>query len=312
MENNIYDIAIVGGGPAGLTAAIFARRANMNVIVFERLVAGGQVIATQEIYNYPGYKKIMGHELAQKMLDQAKDLGAHIKYADVISLSLKNEIKQINTLKETFKARAVILALGASARKLGIENEQQLEHKGVTYCAKCDGSLYKDKTVAVNGGGNSAIDNAIYLAGMTKKVYVVHRSNFRADASSMDQIKNTKNIELVETSIITKLNGVNQLESIEVTDTNTKKTRTIKLDGLFVSIGRRPDTDMVSKEINLDEGGYIVASEDCKTNIDGVYVAGDCRNSNKIKLIVSAAADGAISADGARKYVAIQKAKTRA
>ncbi|PKK96100.1 MAG: thioredoxin-disulfide reductase [Tenericutes bacterium HGW-Tenericutes-4] len=311
----MYDVVIIGGGPAGMTAAIYALRAGMKTLLIEGASHGGQIVNTYEIKNYTGFEEINGVDLANKMHEQVNKLGADNVYDMVSELHLENEIKEIVTAYSgTFFAKAIILTMGAAARKLGIEREEELSGAGVSYCAICDGAFFKDKTVAVIGGGNTAIEDLIYLNKVAKKVYLIHRSErFRADKillDAVDTIVNEPNskTELVLNSGVTKLLGEIVLTGVEVTNILTNEVKTIKLDGLFVGIGRIPSTSIVKGILELDEYGYIKADEHMKTNIEGVYAAGDIRV-KEVRQIITAASDGAIAATHASNYVGTKKWK---
>ncbi len=294
----MYDIAIVGAGPAGLTAGIYAVRANKKVIVFEALTAGGQIINTSHIDNYPVAPHITGLEFGQTLEKQAKDLGVEIEYSEVTHIVKENNVFMVRTEDETYSSRAVIIASGTSPRKLGLKNEDVFAGKGISYCATCDGAFYKGKTVAVNGGGNSALHEALYLSNIAAKVYLIHRRNeFRASDNLVDKVKAKDNIELVLESNIIELLGDGHLRGIK-TDTG----REIELDGLFVSIGRTPNTKNLIDGLELVEGDYAKANEDCHSNIPGVFVAGDVR-SKELRQLVTATSDGAIAATEAVNYL---------
>lgn len=294
----MYDIIIVGAGPAGLTAAIYARRANKKVLVLEANTYGGQIINTSSIENYPVNPGISGFDFATKLYNQTKDLGAEIKFEKVIDI----KEQEVITTKETYKTKTIILATGADNRKLKLENEEKLTGKGISYCATCDGPFYKNKTVAVNGGGNTALEDAIYLSDIAQTVYLIHRRDeFKAEQVLIDQLKEKQNIKTILNSTITKINGENKLESIEITN-NNKETKTLELDALFIAVGQVPETENFKKLINIDEKGYVIATEDCKTNIPNIFVAGDNRT-KQLRQLVTAASDGAVAATQAIKYI---------
>lgn len=298
----MYDIIIVGAGPAGLTAAIYACRAAKKVLVLEAKSYGGQIINTLDIENYPVAPHITGFDLATKMYNQAKDLGSKIVFEKVININDNGNSKEVVTNKNTYSAKAVILATGSENRKLGLENEDELVGKGISYCATCDGAFYKNKKVAVVGGGNTALEDALYLTDIAEFVYLIHRRDeFRADETIVKNIKGKNNIEFVYNSNITKLIANDKLESIEVTD-NDGNIRNIKVDGLFIAIGRIPENQNFAKLINLDKNGYVIASEDCNTNVAGIFVAGDDRV-KEVRQLVTATSDGAIAATNAVKYI---------
>lgn len=293
----MYDIIIVGAGPAGLTAAIYAARANKNVLALEALACGGQIINTTSIDNYPVAPHITGVEFGKTLQKQAEDLGVKIEYDEVTRITPLDEGFRVESEDEEYNAKCVILASGTSPRKLKLQNEDALIGNGVSYCATCDGGFYKGKVVAVNGGGNSALHEALYLSDIAEKVYLIHRrGEFRADAALVDMIKTRGNIELVLNANITKLNGEQKLESIE-----TDNGHTIKVDGLFISIGRTPNTANLVEGLALDDN-YVKSSEDCTTNIPGLFVAGDVRT-KALRQLVTATADGANAATAAINFL---------
>ncbi len=292
----IYDVIIIGGGPAGLTAGIYASRAGKKTLIIENYAIGGQASLTHEIENYSGIKKISGFELTENMRSQAESFGAEFIYDNIIELSLEKEIKKIKTeYSGLFKANSVILAMGAKAKPLGVEGEKKLIGKGISYCATCDGNFFKDKIVGVVGGGDTALTDAIYLEKLAKKVYIIHRRDeYRGTESLVNKIKKSQKIEEVLDSVITRLNG-EPLEAIEVMDKKTEKSMTISLDGLFVAVGLEPQTQLIKDIITL-KNGYIVTDEYMKTNIDGVYAAGDLRE-KPLRQVITACSDGAIAAN---------------
>lgn len=297
----MYDIIIVGAGPAGLTAAIYGRRANKKVLVLEANTYGGQIITTDKIENYPVNPGISGFDFATKLYNQVKDLGAEIKFEKVTEIK-ENEVI---TTKNTYKTKTIIIATGRDNRKLNLENEDKLTGKGVSYCATCDGAFYKNKVVAVNGGGNTAVEDALYLSDIAQTVYLIHRrETFRAEEVLLDRLKEKENIKIVLNTTITKINGENKLESIEITNKN--ETKTLEVDGLFIAVGQVPETENFKKLINSDEKGYIIAGEDCKTNIKNIFVAGDTRTKS-LRQLVTATGDGAVAATEAIKYISENK-----
>ncbi len=307
MENEeIYDMIIVGGGPAGLTAGLYACRARLKVLLFEKYVFGGQVANTYEIKNYPGFDTITGPELVEKMQKQVEACGLKTINDEVLDYDFKGDIKVVKTeYSGTFKAKTIVLAMGADARKLGVKGEEKLKGKGVCYCAICDGALYRDRVVAVVGGGDSAMEDATYLTSVAKKVYLIHRRNeFRAQQILQDKVmelvKQGK-IELVLESGIDEVYGENFVEGIKVKNFTTDEIRDIKLDGVFITVGREPDTVSIDA-IEKDEKGYILSNDSMETNIKGVYVAGDCRK-KELRQIVTACSDGAIAGTKANIFV---------
>ncbi len=302
----MYDIIIIGGGPAGLTASIYALRAKKSVLLIERYAPGGQVAQTGKIENYPGFKSIDGLELSNLMFEQASDLGLETIYTDVIKYDLLGKVKKVETYDGTFECKAVVLALGAVARQLDVENEKKFIGKGISYCATCDGNFFKDKNVAVVGGGNTSFEDCLYLADIVNKIYLIHRRDeFRGDKHTLLKLKEFEKvgkIEFVLNSVVKALNGEDKLISVVVENKIDKTLREIFVDGLFVAIGRRPDTSLIQDIITLDENGYIITDENMRTNIDGVYAVGDVRQ-KRLRQIVTACSDGAISAVDIIDYI---------
>lgn len=299
----MFDLIIVGAGTAGLSAAIYGVRAGKSVLVLEGAAYGGQIINTPEIENYPGIKKISGFEFATNLYNQAKELGAEIRFEKVLSVQEKNGHKVVVTKDKEYEAKAVILATGAKNRNLGIEKEQELVGKGVSYCATCDGMFYRGKLVAVNGGGNTAVEDATFLSEYVEKVYVIHRrDSFRADKAEVDRLVAKKNVELVLNSTIKALESdASGLTGILVVDKDGKERR-IQVDGLFVAIGQAPDNEAFRNEVDLDSKGYISAGEDCSTKTAGIFTAGDCRT-KAVRQLATAASDGAVAALAAVNYI---------
>ena len=298
----MYDIVIIGAGPAGLTAAIYARRANKKVLVLEAKNYGGQIINTSNIENYPGIEKISGFDYATNLYNQVLKQGAEIVFEKVVNIKELINEKQVITTEKTYTTKAIIIATGADNRKLGIDNEDNFIGKGISYCATCDGSFFKGKDVAVVGGGNTAIEDAEYLSDIVNKVYLIHRRDeFRGDIVSVNKLKEKPNVEFILNSKVTKLNGENFLESIEITD-NSNNTKTININGLFIAVGKIPENENFKDLINMDDKGYIISDELCHTNVEGIYVAGDNRVKN-LRQLVTATSDGAIAATEAIKYL---------
>ncbi len=300
----MIDIIIIGAGTAGLTAAIYARRAGRTAVIFEAHAYGGQIINTPEIENYPGIANISGFEFATELYNQATALGAEVKMERVVAVSDNGAAKLVRTDKGEYECKAVILATGAKNRPLGLENEKALVGKGVSYCATCDGMFFRKKTVAVAGGGNTAIEDAAFLSNYCEKVYVIHRRDaFRADAKEVDRLKGRENVEFVLNKNVTGLiedNG--RLCGVEVTDKFSGEKTVIDVAGLFVAIGQAPDNTPFANVAVLDDGGYIKAAEDCKTGTDGVFTAGDCRTKT-VRQLTTAASDGAVAALAACGYI---------
>jgi thioredoxin reductase (NADPH) len=298
----MYDIIIIGAGPSGLTAAIYGSRANKKVLVLEKNAYGGQIINTKDIENYPGVDHINGFDFATNLYNQAKNLGAEIKYQKVVSINDLGDIKEVVTSKEKYQCKAVIIATGNDNRKLNLPNEDKLIGKGISYCATCDGNFYKNKTVAVVGGGNTALEDALYLSDICLKIYLIHRrDSFRGEEKTVNLLKEKDNIEFVLNSNITSINGSDDLESIDVTN-NNGETKTLTVNGLFIAIGRVPENDVFSNLVELDNNGYIKSGEDCLTNVKGIFVAGDNRT-KEVRQLVTATGDGAVAATKAVKYI---------
>ncbi len=291
----MYDIVIIGAGPAGLSAAIYARRAGKTVLLLEESAYGGQIVNTPEIENYPGIKNISGFEFATNLYQQATGFGAEFKFEKALEIENLDDKKVVKTAKGEYEAKAVIIATGAKNRKLGLNKEDSLVGRGVSYCATCDGMFFKGKDVAVNGGGNTAIEDAGFLSNYCNKVYVIHRRDqFRADESDVEKIRNKDNVEFVLNSTVEELVADDSLSAIIVKDKNTGETREIPVSGLFVAIGQQPDNKNFENIVEL-ENGYVKGLEDCKTNVDGIYVAGDCRTKT-VRQLTTAASDGAVAA----------------
>lgn len=296
------DIVVIGAGLAGLTAAIYARRASKSVIVLEALSYGGQIINTPDIENYPSAAHISGFDFATKIYEQAKSLGAEIKFEKAVEIRDGGDVKTVVTAKNEYEAKAVIIATGSANRKLGLPDEDKLTGRGVSYCATCDGAFFRNKKVAVAGGGNTALEDALYMADIAEKVYLIHRRDaFRGEDSTVEKLKSRANVSFVLNSRVTKLNAGRRLESIEVTDKDGKVS-TLEVSGLFVAVGRVPENQNFSSLIDLDKAGYAAASENCRTKTPGVFVAGDNR-AKEVRQLVTAAADGAVAATEAVKYI---------
>ncbi len=303
MENT-YDVIVIGGGPAGYTAAMYTARAGLKTAVLEKLYAGGQMTQTSQIDNYPGFDEgIDGFSLGMKMLSGAERFGVKTVNTQVLSAQLEGAVKRLQTSDGEFSARAVIIATGADHRALGIDGEQDLVGRGVAYCAACDGMLFRGKTVAVVGGGNSAAADALLLSRVAKKVYLIHRrDSLRATKIYHAPLKNAENVEFCWNSTISRLISEGKLTGVELTDTLTGATRELELDGLFISIGRAPATEIFREQLALDPDGYIIADETTRTSLPGVFAAGDVRT-KALRQIITAAADGAVAAFYTEEYL---------
>ncbi len=301
---HIYDTIIIGGGPAGFTAALYAARAGLDTLILEKMAPGGQMALTGDIENYPGFDEgIDGFTLGMKMQKGAENAGTKTEYAEVLGFDFSEKTKKIETTAGDFFAKTVILATGADPRELGIENEKELIGKGVHYCAHCDGRFYKEKTVAVIGGGNSAVGDALYLSRLCKKVFLIHRRDtLRAGRAEQKALEGVKNIEFVWDSTVSDFLTEDRVKGLRIKNVKTGNEKEILCDGVFVSIGRKPNTELLKGKINLNENGYIVADEDCKTNMEGVFVAGDVRT-KLLRQVITAASDGAVAASMAEEYL---------
>ncbi len=297
-----YDIVIVGAGPAGMTAAIYGRRANKTVLLLEAASYGGQIINAHKIENYPVEPHISGFEFATKLYEQAKELGAEFKFEKVVGIEDKGDHKLVNTPSASYEAGAVIIATGSDKRKLGVDREDELVGRGVSYCATCDGAFFRKKVVAVAGGTRTALEDALYLADIAEKVYLIHRlDKFSGAEADYDRLKARDNVEFLLNTQITKLNADKKLESIEV-KSRDGTVQTVEVSALFVAVGRVPENQNFSAVIDLDDKGYAVAGENCLTRTAGIFVAGDNRV-KEVRQLVTAAADGAVAATAAVKYL---------
>ena len=299
----MYDIIVIGAGPAGMTAAIYARRAARSVLVLEAVSYGGQIINTPDIENYPVEAHISGFDFSTRVYEQAKGLGAEFAFEKAVEIRDEGSIKTVITPKNAYQAKAVILATGSQNRKLGLEDEDRLVGRGVSYCATCDGNFYRNKVVAVVGGGNTALEDALYLADLAKQVYIIHRrDSFRGEETSVARLQERDNVEFVYNANVTRLVAEKRLKAIEVTDKLTGGVRTIEVNGLFIAVGRVPENQNFASLVQLDEAGYVQAGEDCHTATPGVFVAGDNR-AKALRQLVTATADGAMAATEAVKYI---------
>lgn len=300
----IYDLAILGAGPAGICAAIYATRGKLNTLWLEKkFVQGGQIVDTYEVDNYPGLPGITGLDLGETMVNHAEKLGIKPKREPVLSIEEENGLKVIRTKKNRYMAKAVILACGAAHRQLGIPGEEELSGMGVSYCATCDGAFFQDGTVAVVGGGNVAVEDAILLSRTCKKVYLVHRRDeLRADKVLQDKLFNCANVEMVWDSVPTVIEGTDKVEDIKVHNVKTDEEKTIAVDGVFIAVGILPNTEKFKGLVDLDESGYIIAGEDGVTSTPGIFAAGDIRTKN-LRQVVTAVADGANAVVSVQRYL---------
>lgn len=303
-NNHVYDMIVVGGGPGGYTAALYAARAGLDTVVLEKLSAGGQMALTEQIDNYPGFEDgIDGFSLAEKMQKQAERFGARSEYAEVLRMDLTAVPKLVETSEGIFRGKTVVLATGADPRTLGVAGEAELVGRGVAYCAACDGMYYKGKVVAVAGGGNSAAADALTLSKLCKKVYLIHRrDSLRADPVYLEPLKQAGNLEFVWNTQIDALLHGEKLTGLALTDRVTGEHSTMSCDGLFVAIGRDPNTALVQDQVELDDQGYLIADETTRTSVPGVFAAGDVRT-KPLRQIVTAAADGAVASKFVTEYL---------
>ena len=302
---HIHDMIIIGGGPGGYTAALYAARAGLDTIVLEKLSAGGQMALTSQIDNYPGFDdSIDGFTLGEKMQAGAERFGARTEIAEVFSVDLSASPKVVETSEGIFYGHTVVIATGASPRALNLPKEKELIGRGVNYCAACDGMFYKGKTVIVVGGGNSAAADAMVLSRIAKKVILVHRRDtLRATKVYHDPLMRAENVEFRWNSTVSEFISDVKVTGVKIKDVNTGEESVIDCDGVFVSVGRKPATELVKEQLELDSGGYILADESTKTNIPGVYAVGDVRT-KRVRQIVTAVGDGAIAAHEAEEYLA--------
>ena len=304
MEH-VYDMIIIGGGPAGYTAALYAARAGLDAVLIEKAGAGGQMALTDVIDNYPGFDEgIDGFTLGMKMKNGAERFGVKTILEQVNSVDFKNDVKAVNTAGKTYFAKTVVVSTGADPNELGVKNEREYIGKGIHYCAHCDGRFYKDKTVMVVGGGNTAVADALFLARFAKKVYVVHRRDtFRAEKILVDPLLHAENVEVLWNSVPIEFTAEERISGAIIRNTVTNQEIKVPVDGVFVSIGRKPVTYFQEDSVSLDDKGYIIADETCRSSVDGVYAVGDVRT-KPLRQIVTAAADGAVAVHYAVEYLA--------
>jgi len=304
-DAHVYDMLIIGGGPGGYTAALYAARAGFDTLVVEKLSAGGQMALTHQIDNYPGFAEgIDGWELADQMQKQAERFGAKTQNAEVRSVDLKAIPKKVETSEGVFYGKTIVLATGANPKELGVPNEKELVGRGVAYCAACDGMFYKGKTVVVVGGGNTAAADALLLSRIAEKVIIVHRRDtLRATKIYHEPLMKAENVEFRWNSVVTELLHGDKLTGVRLKNVQTGEETTVAADGVFVSVGRKPATELVADQIELDRGGYIVADETTETSLPGVYAVGDART-KPLRQVVTAVADGATAVHMAEEFLA--------
>lgn len=303
MEH-IFDMIILGGGPAGYTAALYASRAGLDTVLLEKMSPGGQMALTDVIDNYPGFEEgVDGFTLGMKMQTGAERFGAKTEYAEVTDVDFSDIIKKVYTTNGTYYGKTVVVATGANPRKLGLDKEIDLTGKGVHYCAHCDGRFYKGKTVAVVGGGNSAVSDALYLSRLAEKVYVIHRRDtLRAEKLYHEPLLKAENVEFLWHNTVSEILSDDRLTGVKIKNVKTQEEKVIELDALFVSIGREPVTDFLKGKVDIDKAGYVVADESTKTSAEGVFAAGDVRT-KPLRQVVTAVADGAVAVHFAEEYI---------
>ena len=303
MSENIYDLIIIGGGPAGLTAGIYASRRDLKNLIITKDI-GGQASTTSYVENYPGYEKVGGFELMQKFQKQAETFGSQFKYEEIVEVAKTNNHFSIKTTAgNQYQALSLILAFGKTPSNLNVPGEKEFTGHGVSYCATCDGPLFKNKTVAIIGGGNAALESADYLAQICQKVYLIHRRNeFRGEEVLVQRIKALKNVEILLEKVITKISGEKFVKAIEIEDVNSKKKEELSVDGIFVEIGHTVNAQAIKDLVKLNENKEIIVDADCQTSEPGIFAAGDVTNL-KYKQIVISAGEGAKAALSAYKYV---------
>lgn len=298
-----YDIIIVGGGIAGLSAAVYASRAGKKTLLIEKSLCGGQIVNSPKVENYPGIVSISGYELSAALYEQAESFGCEITFDEVLEI-YAGDVKKVRCALSEYEAYAVILATGAQKRKLGLENEEKFTGRGVSYCATCDGSFFRGKKVAVVGGGNTALDDALYLSEICAEVTLIHRRDeFRGNARTLEKLKSRENVKMITGYTVSALGGEDRLSEIEIAGVTDKAKRMrIEVNGIFIAVGSIPDTGNFSALVELDEGGYFNVDESCATNHSGIFVAGDCRAKN-VRQLATAASDGVIAAIAAADYI---------
>ena len=298
----MFDLVIIGGGPAGLTAGIYAQRARLKTVLLEKQMVGGQIAVSDVIENYPGFPSISGAELMEKFEGHARGLGLEIRFADVLNITVEDEVKVIKTSEGEIRTKAVIIATGASPKRLGVPGEKELTGKGVSYCATCDGPFFRNLKVMVVGGGDTAVKEAVYLSRLAAKVYIVHRRDkFRAEKMHQEKLESTANIEMITSHVLKEIKSENNLvKSVVLEDLKTCGTREIEAEGVFIFVGINPTTDFA--DVDKDGGGFIKTAADMSTSMPGVFAAGDCRTTPLLQ-VATAVGDGAIAAASAIDYV---------
>ncbi|MEY8427102.1 thioredoxin-disulfide reductase [Lachnospiraceae bacterium 46-15] len=300
----VYDLLIIGSGPAGLAAAIYAQRAKLSTVVLEKeYISGGQVVNTYEVDNYPGLPGINGYELGVKFREHADQLGAEFITAEVEKIIIEETVKKVVSSAGEHRAKALILAMGAAHRELGVKGEKELTGMGVSYCATCDGAFFRGRRVAVVGGGDVAVEDAIFLARGCEKVFLVHRRDeLRAAKSLQERLFACGNVEIIWDTVVTEISGEDHVESIRLENLKTGEKRSLDMDGVFVAVGVLPNSQIIREQVEVDENGYILAGEDCASSVKGVFAAGDIRK-KPLRQIVTAVADGANAVTAVQEYL---------
>ncbi len=302
-EQTTKDIIIIGGGTAGMTAALYALRAGNTIEIFENYVHGGQIIVSHEVENYPALPGITGADFAIKLFEQVEKLGMNMRYETINQVDLEGNPKTVTTNKGTYAAQTVIIATGSMRKTLKVKGESKFSGRGVSYCATCDGAFHQGKPVAVVGGGNTALEDAIFLAKTSSVVYLINReSDFSGDDLLIETVQATPNIEILRQSQVMEIKGDQMVTGISVMDAAANTIRTLTVSGVFIAVGVAPNSNLFEGILNIDDKGYLIAGEDCHTNLPGVYAAGDCRTKG-LRQLVTAAADGAVAATEANRYI---------
>ena len=299
----MFDVVIIGSGPAGLTAAIYGRRAGLSVLVLEKApMSGGQLINTYEVDNYPGLQGMSGFDMGMKFREHAESMEAEFAEGEVLEIRLHGETKEVVTKNHVYEARAIIRAAGATHSRLDVPGEEELRGRGVSYCATCDGAFFRDKITAVAGGGDVAVEDAIFLSRFCKKVYLIHRRDqLRAAEMLQQKLFALSNVEILWDSTVEKISGLEQVEHISIRNKQTGEESELKVDGVFIAVGIRPQSESYTSLVEMDEMGYLVAGEDCRTNVEGIFAAGDIRTKD-LRQVVTAVADGANAVNSVQKY----------
>lgn len=301
------DVLIIGAGPAGLTAAIYAQRAGLSSVIFDKSFYGGQAALTMELENYPAIRKISGAEFAQQLFEHAEHFGAEFLMEEVTEVKLSGDVKRVHTSMGVYEGRAVIIANGVKRRKLGCAGENEFAGRGVSYCATCDGAFFKGKEVAVVGGGSTALEDSLFLSNHCSKVTLIHRRDeFRGEHALVKAVKKRENIKILYSSEIAEIKGGKRVDSVCVKNRNNGEIKEIPVSGVFIAIGYEPDNGLYQGQLKICDSGYFVSDETCETKIPGVYVAGDCREKH-LRQVITAAADGASAAFGAANYLNTHK-----